>query len=138
MLFNSPKNCYSGSVVDKALGRKTMFKKLFGLAIFFGVVGAIGLPVSNYFLDNLTAPVKTQLNSISDVKFRKAATVLQNNCAHCHSAGTPVPFYAQLPVVDHVIGQDIAMGLSRLNFAGKLTGKGEQFSEMDIARIEMV
>ena len=113
-----------------------MKKKL--LIILSVVVVAAGLAVP---LTNLVAgkPSGTALASkkASDPALAQVAAVLEGKCAHCHVPGTPVPYYAKLPVVSALIAGDIAQGLRSMDLVAELfPGADAKVSEPALAKIE--
>ncbi len=113
-------------------------KKALGVVLVLGGLAAASLPLMNLMLDNPPPAARKQLDAITEPYFKAAAPVLQAKCVHCHAVGTAKPFYANVPIASILIEQDVHAGLSRLDFATKLTGEGEAFSEIELARIEKV
>jgi cytochrome c peroxidase len=113
-------------------------KKMLGIALLLGGLAALSLPLSNLVFDKPSPQARQQLAAIREPYFRKAAPVLEGKCAHCHAGGTAKPFYANFPVAGSLIERDIRDGLARFDFAGKLTGDGSGFSEIELARLEGV
>jgi cytochrome c peroxidase len=66
----------------------------------------------------------------------KLLATLEGKCAHCHSAGTPLPFYAGLPGAKPVIAQDVAKGLDAFDLAEALPPAGGP--EVALAKLEFV
>lgn len=114
-----------------------MKKLILGALVLGGLVG-LSLPIANLILDHPTDANQQKISAIQEPYFRKAAPILTAKCAHCHISGTPVPFYANFPIASTLIKRDIEDGLARLDFIDKLQGAGEQFSEIELARMERV
>ena len=73
-----------------------------------------------------------------DKNFKHAARIIYSKCADCHSSSGVLPFYAHLPLARKLIEKDINDGIERFNFDNKFLGNGENFSELDLARLESV
>lgn len=110
-------------------------KKLLAILFLLGIAVLI-FPLSNLIQSN-QGQVDI-LSQIHDPHFKKAASILQTKCIDCHSSHTRMPFYANFPFAKPVISADIAQGLERFNFDGKLENNGSNFSELDLARLEGV
>lgn len=115
-----------------------MTKRMFWMLAALGAIAALSLPAANWVADAPDEALTRELATIEDPHFRRAAPVLAANCAHCHATGTARPFYANFPVASDLIGADVTAGLARLDFAGRLKGSGEDFSEIELARLERV
>jgi cytochrome c peroxidase len=113
-------------------------KRFIILALVLGGMAAISLPLVNLIVEPPETKIQEQLTAIQDPYFKKAAPILQSNCAHCHATGTARPFYASFPLAGRLIEQDILQGLTRFDFSGKLIGAGEGFSPIELARLEHV
>jgi cytochrome c peroxidase len=117
---------------------RRLMKRAFGIFFAVGILAALSLPLANLALERPDRSVEMQLASIRDPYFKKAAPILQANCAHCHAQGTRRPFYAGFPIASGLIDKDIREGLARFNFGGRLQGEGKDFSEIELARLEHV
>lgn len=114
-------------------------KKWVFFILGLGLLAAIAAPLVNLWLDRQTPEaVRTELSAITDPAFAKAAPIIQGKCAHCHRTGTRPPWYATLPPASILIGRDVKAGLARWDFDGKLSGSGDSFSEIELARLENV
>lgn len=107
---------------------------------FFFVGGLCGIvlfiPLINM---TMSPPVSVEhLGGITNPSFKEAAIILQTKCADCHSSQSRLPFYAKIPFAQKLIARDIADGLARFNFDGKLAENGALFSDLDLARLEGV
>jgi len=114
-----------------------MLKKVFivGSAL---ALAAISLPVFNLFTHRQDPETAKLVAKIQDPAFKKAAPILQNKCMDCHSAQAQIPFYANFPVARDIIREDMEEGRSDFDLTGKFANNGQNFNELDLARLEKV
>src|SRR5512139_1042360 len=95
-----------------------MKKKLL-IVVCVVVVAGLSIPLINLVAGK---PSGTALGAKkpSDAALAKMMPVLEAKCAHCHVPGTPVPYYAKLPMLSGLIARDIAEGLRRMDLAAEL------------------
>lgn len=108
-------------------------KKILMILGFIGLLSLL-LPLINMF----PLPKNTQISEKDDGKFEGVRPILERKCLDCHSSTGKIPFYGNFPLVKNLIQKDIQEGMERFSFDGKLEQRGENFSELDLARLEGV
>ncbi len=108
--------------------------------VIVGVIVVLGLllPVSNLFLSPVSGTVLASTAQAYPA-FAEAATVLERDCADCHSEHTRKPLYMWIPVVSGLINRDIATGLRYFDMFSELPPPaGGSFAEPGLAKLEYV
>lgn len=71
---------------------------------------------------------------------RMLAILTDGGCMECHSATPKLPFYANFPVADKLVKEDIEKGYREFDVEPMMTAlkNGEKISEVDLAKVEKV
>lgn len=111
-------------------------KKITLAIVVLVVIGAIAMPTIN-LIAGLPEGGLAKIEC-TDPGFTEAAAVMEGKCAHCHIAGTDMPFYASLPVASTLIGKDVELGLHYIDLADDLAATENGPLEVALAKIEYV
>lgn len=107
---------------------------LIGVCIL--VAAGLAVPVTNLVAGKPTG-TPLVVKKASDPALGSVAALFEANCAHCHVAGTPPPFYASLPGASELIARDMTRGLQNMDLVEALhPGDAPLVAEPVLAKIE--
>ena len=93
-------------------------KKKLVLAVIVCAVLGISLPVYNLVVPYTSNPLQSY--KANDPLSVRAAAILSEKCAGCHSRGSGLPFYGSLPVAKQLLALDISMGTKNVDYVKAL------------------
>ena len=94
-----------------------MKKKLAFCVILLALAG-LSVPVYNLVVPYTSNPL--QKYKTDDPLSAKAAGILSEKCAGCHSQGSGLPFYGSLPVGKQLLALDISMATKNVDYVKEL------------------
>jgi cytochrome c peroxidase len=113
-----------------------MKKKLAFAVILLGIAG-LSLPAYNLLVP-YTSNALQQYKSDDPLSVR-AAAILSEKCAGCHSQGSGLPVYGSLPVAKQLLALDISMGTKNVDYVKELMPeKPQPISAAALAKTESV
>jgi cytochrome c peroxidase len=95
-----------------------MKKWLIGVVLLWLVV-VLSFPISNLVVKP-TVPTTLSSAKPDDSLFTSSARALEKKCSYCHSPGAPLPFYADFPIAESMIEEDVNGGLAYFEFVTML------------------
>ncbi len=90
-----------------------MKKKLAFAVVVLALLG-LSLPVYNLLVPYTSNPL--QKYTSNDPLSVRAAAILAEKCAGCHSLSSGLPFYGSLPVAKQLLALDVSMGTKSVNY----------------------
>lgn len=81
-------------------------------------------------------PIELKLQRINENYVRDVKPIFQRQCAPCHSAGSPLPWYSGLPVAKQLIQRDIREARRHIDMTGDFPFKGHGDPESDLDALE--
>ena len=106
------------------------------LAIFFflAVLGYV------HFFDKSQSEKLLAQSTLSEPNKKIAKIFYDNGCQYCHSPNAEMPFYANLPIADKIMQNDVSLGNRFFRLDKLLEGLNDpsKLSEADLAKLEQV
>ncbi len=110
-------------------------KKKLALLVILLAIGGLSLPVYNLLVP-YTSNALQQYKS-NDPLSAKAAAILAEKCAGCHSQGAGLPIYGSLPVAKQLLALDISMATKNVDYVKEIVS-GKPVSGAVLAKTEYV
>lgn len=107
------------------------------LAVAYGATTGYLVHYDHKTAPQLPAASPTRNDPVAMAAF---AAIRESRCDYCHTEGTELPFYADLPIARQLMQRDLTQGLRhfRLEPVLKALADGTPPGEQDLARIESV
>ncbi len=118
-------------------------KKLLGVCVALGVIGYAGTVYLVHQDD--TQLITQRLNALptqkmNDLSIQAMQVLATKGCQDCHEAGSPLPFYANVPFVKGMMQHDINSALNNFNIQPVLQAmvKGQPVNQVALAKLDYV
>lgn len=104
------------------------------IVAFLAVVGYV------HFFDKSQSEKLLAQSTLSEPNKKIAKIFYDNGCQYCHSPNAEMPFYANLPIADKIMQNDVSLGNRFFRLDKLLEGLNDpsKLSEADLAKLEQV
>ncbi len=104
------------------------------IVAFLAVVGYV------HFFDKSQSEKLLAQSTLSEPNKKIAKIFYDNGCQYCHSPNAEMPFYADLPIADKIMQNDVSLGNRFFRLDKLLEGLNDpsKLSEADLAKLEQV